>query len=331
MANTVKGLYKRGRIWWMRYARPDGRIIYESTGKTTFRDAQYVLACRRKEVTEGKFPETRRIKNHSFEELALIYDQWVQNQRSYKTSRKYVIKHLKEVFGTTALGTFTTRMVEQYQSERLKERKPATVNRTLAILKHMFTKAVEWEMVHEQVLVKVRRVKQLLENNRRLRFLSVEECQQLIHSCDPHLRPIVIMAFNTGMRRGEILGLTWDQVDLKHGFILLEVTKNGERKEIPINGMLRTTLQGLTRHIDSPYVFWQGENGNRYKAVTRSFKTACTKAGIKDFHFHDLRHTFYHGKGAARPQKHHHDPALCPPGTVPQGKSGRYSRPAVGR
>jgi integrase len=100
------------------------------------------------------------------------------------------------------------------------------------------------------------------------------------------------MAFNTGMRRGEILGLTWDQVDLKHGFILLEVTKNGERKEIPINGMLRTTLQGLTRHIDSPYVFWQGENGNRYKAVTRSFKTACTKADIKDFHFHDLRHTF---------------------------------------
>ena len=72
--------------------------------------------------------------------------------------------------------------------------------------------------VGEEALKKVRKVKQIPENNKRLRFLSSEECQALIEACDSHLRPIVITALNTGMRKGEILDLRWDQVDLKHGF-----------------------------------------------------------------------------------------------------------------
>ncbi|MBA3071035.1 MAG: site-specific integrase, partial [Nitrospirae bacterium] len=103
---------------------------------------------------------------------------------------------------------------------------------------------------------------------------------------------IAITALNTGMRKGEILGLTWDNLDLKHGFILLNVTKNGERREIPINDTLRGVLQGITRRLDIPYVFYDSITGKHYKDVKRSFKTALRRAGIKDFHFHDLRHTF---------------------------------------
>jgi integrase len=104
--------------------------------------------------------------------------------------------------------------------------------------------------------------------------------------------PIVIAALNTGMRKGEALGLTWEQVDLKHGFILLDVTKSGERREIPINETLRDTLSGLPRHITGSYVFWQGKDGRRYGDVKKSFRSAVRRAGIKDFRFHDLRHTF---------------------------------------
>ena len=86
----------------------------------------------------------------------------------------------------------------------------------------MFTKAVEWDMVEEETLKRVRRAKMLEENNRRLRYLSKEECQTLINACDDHLKPIVIMAMNTGMRKGEILSLKWDNVDLNNGFILLD-------------------------------------------------------------------------------------------------------------
>ena len=90
------------------------------------------------------------------------------------------------------------------------------------------------------------------ENNKRLRYLSKEECKDLINACDNHVKPIVITALNTGMRKSEILSLKWDNVDLKHGFVLLDMTKNGERREIPINDTLRITLQGITRRLDSP-------------------------------------------------------------------------------
>jgi integrase len=101
-------------------------------------------------------------------------------------------------------------------------------------------------MVEEAVWKRVRKVKLLPENNRRLRFLSSEECQQLIGVCNHYLKPIVITALNTGMRKSEILGLQWEKnIDLRHGFILLDITKNGERREIPINQTLRTTLTRL--------------------------------------------------------------------------------------
>jgi integrase len=184
-------------------------------------------------------------------------------------------------------------LLEHYQTKRMQYgNKPATVNRLVATLKHMFTKAVEWDMVEEEVLKHVRRVKFLEENNRRLRYLSKGKCQELINNCESHLKPIVTTALNTGMRKGEILNLKWDNVDLKHGFILLDMTKNGERREIPINDTLRSILQGITRRLDMPFVFFDSKTSRPYHDVKRSFNTACRRSKIKDFRFHDLRHTF---------------------------------------
>ena len=96
------------------------------------------------------------------------------------------------------------------------------------------------------------------------------------------------------MRKGEILSLRWDNLDLKHGFILLnqDQTKNSERREIPINNTLKGILQGLTRRLDIPYVFYDSITGKPFQDVKRSFKTALRRAGIGDFRFHDMRHTF---------------------------------------
>jgi integrase len=291
MAKRTRGIYKRGNIWWFMYAGIDGRMHYESSNSDKFRNAETLLHKRKTDIKAGKQVEIKKIGNHSFEELTEQYIKWAERQRCFK-SKIFLINQLADKFGNLPLRRFTTMLVEQFQTERLQRNKPATVNRLFATISHMFTKAVDWDMVEEEILKQIRKVKMLPENNRRLRYLSKEECQRLINSCDSHLKPIVITALNTGMRKGEILNLKWEQVDLKHGFILLDITKNGERHEIPINNTLRATLLSLQRRLDIPYVFYDKSTGKPFRDVRKSFATAIRRAGIHDFRFHDLRHAF---------------------------------------
>jgi integrase len=288
----ARGIYKRGNIYWIRYAGLDGRTIFESSGSNKFKVAETLLIQRKQAIKEGKQPETKRIINHTFNELIAEYLKWAERQRSFRSKQGFV-KQLAGAFNGLPLRRFTPMLLEQYQTERMqKGNKPATINRHIATIKHMFTKAVEWYMVEEETLKRIRKVKLLEENNRRLRYLSKEECQALIKACQGDTKTIIITALNTGMRKGEILGLKWDNVDLRHGFILLDTTKNGERREIPINDTLKSVLQGITRRLDVPYVFYDPVTGKPYQDVKRSFNTALRRAGIRDFHFHDLRHTF---------------------------------------
>jgi len=288
----IKGIYKRGNIFWIRYAGLDGRIIFESSGSKKFREAQDLLISRKQGIKEGKEPEIKRITNHTFKELTEHYSKWAEMQKCFK-SKIYLIKDLATIFGMIPLRRFNTMIVEQYVSEKLqKGYKPSTANRLLATLKHMFSKAVEWDMVEETILKRIRKVKFLKENNARLRYLSKEECKSLVNACDSHLRPIVIAGLNTGMRKQEILSLTWDDIDLKHGFIHVNTSKNGERRDVPMNNTLKAVLQGITRRLDIPYVFYDSKTGKHFQDVKRSFHTSLRKAGIKDFHFHDMRHTF---------------------------------------
>ena len=278
-------------MWWIRYAGPDGRIRFESSGSSNFRDAEILLTEKRKFVDEGKDPKPKRIGNHTFRELSVPYLEWAKRQKAYK-GKAYALRLLVREFGNLTLRHITTRLIEEYQSRLIAAgRKPATVNRYTATVKHMIRKAVEWEMAQEDILRKVRGAKQLPENNKRLRYLSVGECKTFIRVCAPHLRQVVIALFHTGGRLNEILSLTWDRVDLLHGFIHLDKTKNDERRDIPISGTLRETLFGIVRRIDSPYVFLSVE-GKRIKSIRNGFKSALRRAGITDFKIHDCRHTF---------------------------------------
>ncbi|MDR4509576.1 MAG: site-specific integrase [Candidatus Brocadiaceae bacterium] len=290
----AKGIYKRGNIYWIRYTDLNGKKAFESSRSTKFRVAEKMLLKRKQAISEGKQPDVKRIRNHIFRELVSEYIEWAKRQKSFN-SKIYLINQLAEKFGNIPLRRFNTMLLEQYQTKRLNSgNKASTVNRLQSTIAHMFTKAVEWDMVEEDTLKRIRKVKLLPENNRRLRFLTHEECQSLIASCNHHLKPIVITALNTGMRKEEILSLKWDNVNLKCGFILLaqEQTKNGERKEVPINSTLRKTFQELPRRLNIPYVFFDQATGKRFKDVKKSFHSALSKAGICDFRFHDLRHTF---------------------------------------
>ncbi|MDA8169509.1 MAG: site-specific integrase [Nitrospiraceae bacterium] len=289
----AKGIYKRGNVFWIRYAGLDGKVVYESSGSSKFREAESLLISRKEAVKQGKQPEIKKITNHSFKELAEKYQAWIEGRQRSAKVKGYIIGQLTGKFGNLPLRRFSTGLVEQLQTDMINRGlKPASNNKVLNVLKHMFSKAVDWEMVESETLKRIRKVKLLRDEGKRLRYLSKEESRELVNHCDNHLKPIVITALNTGMRRGEILSLTWDRVDLKHGFILLDRTKNGERREIPVNETLRAALQGLARRLDIPHVFYDPQTGKAYQEVKRSFHTALRRAKIHDFHFHDLRHTF---------------------------------------
>ncbi len=289
---TPKGVYKRGRTWWVRYVGPDGKMRFESSGSRFARDAAALLDRRRGEVRAGTAPP-RRIADHTFAELADRYTAWCAFQKA--ADRKFdFIRALRVRFGNFRLRAISPYAIEEYRNAQLAAgRKAATANRHLATLRHMFTKAVEWEMVEEQALKRIRGVRMLREENERLRFLSLEESHRLIGACEGVLREVVICALTTGMRREELLGLTWPQVDLVHGLIRLEKTKGGDPRTLPIASSVREVLErrAAERTEGVPYVFVD-KNGRRYRDLKRSFRTAMKKAVISNFRFHDLRHTF---------------------------------------
>lgn len=292
MAKRMKGLYKRGKMWWCSYKSLYGSIKRESTKTTDYNDAMEYLLDRKAEIKAGTEPEAKKIVNHAFRELVDEYKKWCEKQRGFK-SKIYFIKQLENEFSYMLLRQFSTMLVEQYQSKGLtKGKKHATINRHVATLKHMFTKANDWNMVDEVVLRRIRKVKMLEENNKRLRYLSKDEWKSLLEACDSHLHPIVLMALNAGMRKSEILNLQWDNVDLTHNFIHIEDSKNGERRDIPINDTLKKMLQNLPRRLDGKHLFYDLKTQKPFKDVKRSFKTACKNAKITNFRFHDLRHTF---------------------------------------
>jgi integrase len=178
--------------------------------------------------------------------------------------------------------------VDEYISQRAATHKPATVNRDIVVLRHMFVKAMAWGKALSNP---VAHVKPLRASNRRLRYLSHEEMARLLDVADETLRPVLITALHSGLRRGELFALTWQDIDFKHGVIRVVQTKSGKPREIPMSETLRATLQHLPRCIDSDYVF-PGKTGHRLVDIRKRFHRALREAGIEGFVFHDLRHTF---------------------------------------
>jgi hypothetical protein len=153
-----KGIYKRGSVWWIRYATTDGTIRRESSKSKNFSVAEAKLTANRKEVQEGRDPAPpKQIMNITFAELAEQYLPLMAEQKAIRSKQGFV-KILVDEFGNLPLRRFGTMLVEEYRTRKLTEgRKPATVNRHLATLKHMFAKGVEWEMLDEDTLKRVRR------------------------------------------------------------------------------------------------------------------------------------------------------------------------------
>jgi integrase len=180
-------------------------------------------------------------------------------------------------------------LIEHYKNRRRSDdAAPATVNRELACLKHMFTIAVRDRLVVENP---VRAVRMFRVDNEVTNVLSQEDESRLLDTAAPHLKRIIVCALDTGMRLGEILSLTWRNVDLSRSIIRVEHTKSGKPREIPISERLRTTLGRAGAHDASVFV---GPKGHAVDSVKTAMNNALRRSGLnaRGIRFHDLRHTF---------------------------------------
>jgi integrase len=256
--------------------------------------AKRVLAQKMQAIVEQKYFDSDKPQT-TFLEAADSFLAYSKARKKTFRNDAQIVERLKAFFGNRPLESLTVDLVDAYLLQRRqqgsqvkpgKTLKNATLNRDVACLKTIVSRAVLNRQLERDPIVGLHRFKEQSRN----RTLSAGEYQALLDCCPPHLRNIVELAYWTAMRRGEILGLRWDQVDLKNGVITLEAadTKTQEKREIPLNEKLVALFQRIPRNLGSPYVFFY--QGKRVKDPRNGFATACRKAGIEDFRFHDLRH-----------------------------------------
>ena len=297
------GIYKKkGSKYFMMTKCINGIKYFQSTRTKGRTEAQAVYerwsSELRHQVDTGGVVKKTEIEPAA--ETAVYFSELAERYLSYTNGRlksherlKSFIKTLMKYFKNIRLDNFSIMAIENMQSDIIKKGLSiAYANRLVAVLKRMLAKALDWEMLTEETLKKVRKVKLLKGEIKRLRYLSEEEAEKLVFNCELYLKPIVICALNTGMRKSEIFGLTWDRVDFRNRIILLDKTKNGERREIPINNTLFQALSGIVKRLNCKYVFYNLNTLKPFDNVKRSFASALRKSHVLDFHFHDLRHTF---------------------------------------
>jgi integrase len=318
------GVFKKQGVWWIDYY-VNGYRKRERIGADK-RLAETVHRKRKVEIAEGKYLDRQRPVTTTFDELADAYWQSIRpdeeagipaRKRSWKSSDRYALGRLRAYFGGQPLTAITPAMVEQYRAWRRatisrhhRPIRPATVNRELECLKRMFNVARRGLLVlkggapSENPLAFVSKER---EHNERDRVLSPVEFARVVEAAEAWLQPILLVAYHTGMRQGEIRSLRWDQVDVQRRLLRLKSgdTKTGEGRVIPLNGALTVALRSVTTYLGCPWVFVnparlalgqasQKPVDPRYHrtSIGHAFAAACTRAQVTGATFHDLRHTF---------------------------------------
>jgi integrase len=302
------GVFKRNGNYWIDYYDGNGIRHRKLIGpqKTL---AKIALNDVKVKVAKGEYLGIYEEKKVAFKDFAkktyLPYAKVNLSVSTYNRCEGIIQNHLVTYFNAHRIFKITRKQVENYKQKRAKEVEPATVNREFSRLRHMFKCAIDWGYIKNNPC---KGVKELKEPPGRVRYLSHEEMDRLLMACDPasllenpnnknrdlsklvsvYLKPIVLIAIHSGMRRGEIMGLKWKDIDFKEKRITLMETKNNDLRTIFMNDVLIRVLKALPVQLHSEKVF-TGINGNM---VSVAFERACKRANINDFRFHDLRHTF---------------------------------------
>ncbi len=279
-------LYRRGRIWYADYYA-NGERFQESTGTANRREAEKHLALRIAEVQRGVFVKPVNI---TLPELGNRYIEYAKlHKRSWKRDVQ-MLGNLQAFFGPSKLRDITALKVEEYQQARVKDVCPATSNREMALLKHMFNMAERWGQ--HQGTNPVRLVKFLPENNLRFETLNEEQEKQLYLASPPYLREMIRFAINTGLRTSDIFNLQWVEVDIEQRRLKKIVKKSDKPLSLPLNDAAFSIIEARRAVQQGPHVFYSPMTGDRFKDVKGALLAAVKRAGLPKITWHTFRHTF---------------------------------------
>jgi len=277
-------LYKRNSVWWYSIF-VHGERVCESAGTSNRRKAERIEAARREELENKR----HRLPNIDPDiTVGATAARFIAEGLAtpYHLDR---LKHVLSFFAEIPIRDLNRSLVRKYRQERHAENnalKPATVNRDLSVLRRLCNWAADDGIIPASPLGRLR-----LERERRTKrpVMSVREENLLMAHAPVHLQRIILCALDTAMRRGEILGQRWEDVDFDNR--LLHVTRSktaqGESRIVPLTSRVYEMLRSFRK--DSGIVFTYGSNP--IKIVKTSWAASLRRSGLRHFRFHDLRHT----------------------------------------
>jgi integrase len=252
------------------------------------------------EIERGIFIDRTEAEKNTLGDLFRRYLTEVSSQKKGHATEQYRLESLqRDPIAKYKAAGLSGKLMAEWRDKRLKEVTGSTVNRDLNLISHVINVArKEWGIHVENPISMIRRPPENKARNRRLASGEEEkllaELEEATRSArgtfesggthNPWIRPLVILALETAMRRSELLGLRWSDVFLTDRFVRLHDTKNGESRDVPLSTRAYELLNGLPRHI-SGRVF-----PTTADAVKKAFTRAVVRADLGDLHFHDLRH-----------------------------------------
>ncbi len=293
----MASIRQRGKFWEVRVRR-EGQTLSRSFN--TKADARAWSVVIESEIERGVFLDRTEAEKNTLGDLLQRYLIEVSCQKKGHSTERYRLVSLqRDPIAKRKVAALSGKLIAEWRDKRLKEVSGSTVNRDLNLISHVINVArKEWGIHIENPVSMIRRPP---ENRARSRRLAAGEEGRLLAELElsarsergtfeiggthnPWMRPLVILALETAMRRSELLALRWMDVFLVDRYVRLRDTKNGDARDVPLSSKAASVLDGLPRHISGQVFPVTGD------AVKKAFTRAVARAGLGDFHFHDLRH-----------------------------------------
>jgi integrase len=278
-------LYKRGETWWTRFTAPSGERIRRSAGTTDKREAQEYHDQLKVELWRvHRLGEKPR---RTWQETAV---RWLREREHKATIEqdKAKLRWLDQFFGDKLLDEISRDLIDEVATTKRSEATPATANRHLALIRAILRLARdEWEWID-----KVPHVRLFPEQSKRVRWLSPEDVARLLTELPTHLADMAEFTLATGLRQRNVSFLKWESVALERGTAWIEASASKSRKAIvvPLNkDAMRVLHRRLGMHPKFVFTF---RDKPVARTSTKAWWNALKRAGIEDFRWHDLRHTW---------------------------------------